>query len=130
MSSSTRPPRAPRRFSYDEALATFPLVRDLTADAVARAAECERRLSAPEGEASGLPESSAPVADVAALEEARRSVVEDWVEEISSLGCVAKGLWLVDWDCGDGYYCWRYPEQALAHFHGYDEGFAGRVPVQ
>ena len=36
---------------------------------------------------------------------------------------------LVDWDAGDGYFCWRYPEPALAHFHGYEEGFAGRVPI-
>ena len=43
--------------------------------------------------------------------------------------CVVKGLWLVDWDCGDGYYCWRYPEASIAHFHGYDDGFNGRMPI-
>jgi hypothetical protein len=127
MSSSGRKSRSPRRFSYDEALATFPLVRELTADAVARAAELERQLSYPEGESIEVAEGSLRAAE---LEEARRLVVEGWAEEIASLGCVTKGPWLVDWDCGDGYYCWRYPELALAHFHGYDEGYAGRVPVQ
>jgi hypothetical protein len=39
-------------------------------------------------------------------------------------------VWLVDWDSGAGYYCWRYPEESLGHFHGYQEGFAGRVPIQ
>ena len=36
---------------------------------------------------------------------------------------------LVDWDSGDGYYCWRFPEAAIAFFHTYDEGFAGRIPI-
>ncbi len=26
-----------------------------------------------------------------------------WVAEITSLGCLVKGLWLVDWDSGDGF---------------------------
>ena len=29
-----------------------------------------------------------------------------------------------------GYYCWRWPETRLDYFHGYDEGFAGRVRIQ
>ena len=41
-----------------------------------------------------------------------------------------KGLWLVDFDNGNGYYCWRWPEPELAYFHGYDEGFDGRVRIQ
>ena len=55
--------------------------------------------------------------------------VARWAEELGSLGLEVKGAWLVDWDSGDGYFCWRYPEPALAHFHGYEDGFAGRVPV-
>jgi hypothetical protein len=38
-------------------------------------------------------------------------------------------LWLVDWDSGDGYYCWRFPEQAIGFFHTYEEGFGGRLPI-
>ena len=41
-----------------------------------------------------------------------------------------KGLWLVDFDSGAGYYCWKYPEPSLDYFHGYEEGFAGRLPLQ
>jgi hypothetical protein len=123
-------PRSLRRFSYDEALASFPLVRDLTADAVTRATEIERRLSRHASDAGDAAEVAEVALETAELEDARRQVVARWAAEIASLGCVAKGPWLVDWDCGDGYYCWRYPEQALGHFHGYEEGFAGRVPVQ
>jgi hypothetical protein len=42
------------------------------------------------------------------------------------MGCEVKGLWLVDFDNGEGYYCWQYPESNLEYFHGYTEGFAGR----
>jgi hypothetical protein len=36
----------------------------------------------------------------------------------------------VDFDNGDGYYCWSYPESAITHYHGYDEGFSGRMSIQ
>jgi len=39
-------------------------------------------------------------------------------------------LWLVDFDNGEGYYCWSYPEPAITHYHGYDDGFAGRISIQ
>jgi hypothetical protein len=35
-----------------------------------------------------------------------------------------------DFDNGQGYYCWRWPEESLEHYHGYDEGFAGRIRIQ
>jgi hypothetical protein len=40
-----------------------------------------------------------------------------------------KGLWLVDFDSGDGYWCWAYPEADLGHWHSYEGGFGARVPV-
>jgi len=111
--------RQGRVFTYEEALSLFPVVRDRTSAAVR---ELEALVSqASRGEDEGT-ESSA-------LESAYREVVERWAAEIESLGCHVKGLWLVDWDSGDGYFCWKHPEPALAHFHGYEEGFAGRVPI-
>ena len=56
-------------------------------------------------------------------------VVGEWAARILALGIEVKGLWLIDFDSGGGYYCWRYPEQALEYFHGYDEGFTGRVKL-
>ncbi len=47
-----------------------------------------------------------------------------------ALGLEAKGLWLVDFDNGDGYYCWSYPEPAITHYHGYGDGFGGRISIQ
>lgn len=57
------------------------------------------------------------------------TLVEQWQEKIIQLGCEPKGLWLVDFNNGEGYYCWRHPETELGFFHGYEEGFAGRTPI-
>jgi hypothetical protein len=109
-----------RIFSYDEALATFPLVRDLTAAAVRQVESLGVRLGGGEEE---------EVSRRGELEEARERIVQAWAREIAALGCEPKGLWLVDWDSGDGYYCWCHPEQSLGFFHTYDDGFAGRLPI-
>ena len=42
---------------------------------------------------------------------------------------VAPSSWLVDFDNGEGYYCWKYPEDTVGHFHGYEDGFAGRISI-
>jgi hypothetical protein len=56
-------------------------------------------------------------------------VVIEWAEAIMALGIEVKGLWLIDFDSGAGYYCWKYPEPALEHFHSYEEGFGRRVKL-
>lgn len=108
-----------RTFTYEEALETFPAVRDLTSAA-------QRRVQALVQRVQSHDELEARRDELAA--EAER-IVEAWALEVTALGCEVKGLWLVDWDSGDGYYCWKYPEHTVAHFHGYDEGFAGRMPI-
>ncbi len=108
-----------RLFSYEEAVNTFPAVRDLTYAAVRQV----------EALLNGLHSRDEMEARKEEIESAYERIVAAWSLEITDLGCEVKGLWLVDWDSGDGYYCWRYPEEILGHFHGYDEGFAGRMPV-
>ena len=73
----------------------------------------------------GLPE-----ALVNAVEGELSLVVSRWLRAMEALGVDVKGAWLVDFDCGSGYYCWRWPEAEIAWFHGYDEGFAGRARIQ
>jgi hypothetical protein len=97
---------AKRTFTYEEAAALLPDVQRLTDDAARRVEE--------------LDESAV---------EAYESVVMEWVRSILDLGIEVKGLWLVDFDNGSGYYCWKYPEPALEYFHGYEEGFGGRVKL-
>jgi len=57
------------------------------------------------------------------------SVVAGWADQMRALRLEVKGLWLVDFYNGDGYYCWRCPENSILYFHGYDEGFGGRVKI-
>lgn len=53
-----------------------------------------------------------------------------WVERIHRLGALAKGLWLVDFDTGDGYLCWAYPEERIEYFHSYESGFKSRRRIK
>ncbi len=113
--------RSPNRrtFSYEDALNTFPQVRDLTNAAI-------RQIEAMLNRVQSRDEMEARKEE---LQYAYERIVQVWVEEVSSVGCEVKGLWLVDWDCGDGYYCWRFPEHSISHYHGYEEGFEARVPI-
>lgn len=112
--------RANRRlFSYEEAVLTFPAVRDLTYAAVRQV----------EALLNGVHSRDEMEARKAELQGSYDRIIQAWSQEILSLGCEVKGLWLVDWDSGDGYYCWRYPEEILGHFHGYEDGFSGRMPI-
>jgi len=95
-----------KTFTYEEASKLLPEVQRLTSEAVA---ECE-----------DLSESEAAEA---------QAILTQWAQSILALGVEVKGLWLVDFDCGVGYYCWHYPEPSLQFFHGYEEGFGGRVPM-
>jgi hypothetical protein len=60
----------------------------------------------------------------------QQRVVQRWAESVMGLGIDVKGVWLVDFDCGSGYYCWQHPEESLQYFHGYEDGFRGRVKLQ
>ncbi len=107
-------------FSLDEARALLPRVKLMTADAVRRAETLSAQLH---GIAEDDPEHER-------LSAALRDVVNGWADELQTLGAVPKGLWLVDFDNGVGYYCWCYPEPGIRHYHGYTDGFAGRVTIQ
>jgi hypothetical protein len=61
------------------------------------------------------------------LEKIIHAEYHHWEEKVSRLGGVAKGMWLVDFDSGEGYYCWQFPETEIDHFHGYEDGFLGRA---
>lgn len=106
-------------FTLSEARDLLPLVRRITAEAVARAEILAARYDA-------LPEDHEARPRV---EDELNQVVGRWGEKINRLGAEAKGLWLVDFDNGEGYYCWRYPEDSIGYFHGYEDGFKGRVPI-
>lgn len=88
-------------FSYDEAISLFPHVRDLTLSAVKQIEALVNTLESRDELETRRDE----------LEEARERIFRLWAAEVQSLGAEVKGLWLVDWDSGDGYYCWRFPRK-------------------
>ena len=55
--------------------------------------------------------------------------VRQWQLKIEKLGAVAKGLWLIDFDNGEGYFCWKFPERKIMYQHGYHDGFSGRKNI-
>jgi len=110
---------ADRTFTYEEALEMFPLVRELTTTAIAQIEAIVNRVQSRDEMERRKDE----------IQSAIDSIVQAWSDELQSMGCETKGMWLVDWDSGAGYYCWKYPEETIGHFHEYEDGFAGRVPV-
>ncbi len=114
-----------RIFSLTDARHLLPKVKALTADAVQDAEELSAELEALGADA----ENQAPDEERERLNAELNQVVSRWAGRIQELGLEAKGLWLVDFDNGHGYYCWKHPEEGLLHFHGYDEGFAGRMKI-
>lgn len=52
--------------------------------------------------------------------------IQKWQNKMERLGGKPKGLWLADFDNGDGYFCWKFPETEIKFCHGYQDGFTGR----
>lgn len=110
-----------RIFNLEEAQALMPQVRALTAPVYQLAESLAEEIS--QADEAG---------DSARAEQARERLqilVENWAEAVRELGADVKGLWLVDFDSGDGYWCWAHPEAELSHWHSYEAGFSGRRPV-
>lgn len=104
-----------RIFTYEEAAALLPEVEGITSAAVAEVEELVRTVTTEE--------------EAEKVGDRYQAIVSRWAEAMAERGIEVKGLWLIDFDNGSGYYCWRYPEASLQYFHGYEEGFAGRVKL-
>lgn len=116
----TSTPTERRIFSLDEARELLPTVQHLTAEAVREAEQLAARL---QGMAEDHPDHDQLAGDL-------NDIVMAWAQHLRELGVEVKGLWLADFDNGEGYYCWAYPEPSLSHYHGYEDGFAGRMTIQ
>ncbi|MFM1773854.1 MAG: hypothetical protein RL124_626 [Acidobacteriota bacterium] len=64
------------------------------------------------------------------LKERLKTLVESWTEGVQHLGGEVKGLWLVDFDAGHGYWCWSWPESELSFWHTHEGGFRSRKPLK
>lgn len=109
----------PRVFTLAEAQSLLPLIRTITDQSAEELAPIKERLNNMLATDPRTP----------AVQREYEEVIKRWVSKLERLGVVVKGLWLVDFDTGDGYLCWKYPELSIAHYHGYNEGYAGRRPL-
>ncbi len=109
---------AKRVFTFDEARRALPALRARTEQALKAIAEME----VAEGEEADAARER--------MERGAAEILGAWARDVAAMGLEVKGPWLVDFDSGAGYYCWKWPEESLDFFHGYEEGFAGRVRIQ
>jgi len=129
-----------RYFTREEANSLLPGVRALAERMVghrAALAEAQQRLGhfleRIAGNGGGLP--PAELAEAHAAVEREAAGVARCVEGIQELGGLVKdvGEGLVDFlakrEGQDVLLCWKLGEDEIAHWHGLEEGFAGRKPV-
>ncbi len=112
-------PESPRYFTLAEANQTLPLVKQITRDSYEELEVIKKKLR------NFVPSDPR----VVVIERQYEEIVKKWISKLERLGLIVKGLWLVDFDTGDGYLCWKYPELEVSHYHSYTGGFAGRRPV-
>lgn len=111
-----------RIFTLEEARALMPKVQSMTRPVYSLASSLAEELQEAEQHEDE--------ARAEATRDRLHQLVESWAGAVRDLGPEVKGLWLVDFDSGDGYYCWAYPEEELSHWHSYEGGFGSRVPLE
>ena len=107
-------------FSLTEAQELLPVVLRITSQYSEQVAALMARLEALSGRREDL---------VSALEQQINSLITEWQNKILKLGGQPKGLWLADFDAGEGYFCWKFPERWVGFWRSYQDGFSKRCPV-
>ena len=109
-----------RSFSLDEAQNLLPLVYRLTEEAAKKSKYFMGCIEA-------LPDKKS--ARALELQAQVNELIDKWQNKIERLGARPKGLWLADFDNGNGYFCWKFPEVKILYKHGYQDGFTGRILI-
>ena len=113
-------PADSKLYVLSEASELLPVVRKITESAYERLSELDERL------------------ELMLLCDPRRTgivdeyekIIRKWIASITRLGAIPNGLWWVDFDTGEGYLCWRFPELKIGYFRDYDCEFDDRIPVK
>lgn len=108
-------------FTLQEARQLLPLIYRMTEESCRNVKILLNRIEA-------FPDKSHP--SVAPIEEKINIIIDRWQEKVAKLGVQPKGLWMTDFDNGEGYYCWKFPDNEINHWHGYQDGFSGRILVE
>lgn len=106
-------------FNLAEAREMLPLISAVTADHREELAPIQDRLNRM---LSNDPRRST-------IEREFEAVVSRWKLKVEQLGPKVQSLWVVEFDVGEGYLCWRYPEQRINFFREYGVPYAERVRV-
>lgn len=107
-------------FSLEEAQRILPVVRRITTEFSAKVELLIARL-----ETLQLNQTET----ICALEKQVNELIQIWNDKIRKLGAEPRGLWVVDFDNGQGYYCWKNPEVDILYWHSYEDGYTGRQPL-
>lgn len=100
-----------RTFTQEDAESILPVVRRITERAAADASEINEQIRfVPDGE---------PLHN--RLQMQLNSIIRHWAIKISKLGATPRGVWLVDFDAGDGWFSWRHGDETLSFFHPYGD---------
>lgn len=106
-------------FTLDEARRQLPLVRELTQCCRDEVEELKLLMEAETDERRRE-----------AIEQRADERLQEWGRAILEIGAEPKGLWLVDFDSGDGFYfCWQLGEDQIEFIHEYEAGFTGRRKI-
>ena len=132
---------ANRTFTLKEALDLLPVLEAL----LRRASANKRRVAEIDAEFQqvnqrimmhgGLAVDIVPLAHLRAERDKLSQSITDSLAEITAMGVQVKDLdiGLLDFPCVvEGrmvLLCWKLGEETITHWHGVDEGFAGRTPI-
>ncbi len=109
-----------KSFSLDQAQELLPLIYGITEESSKNTKYLMACIEA-------LPDKKS--ARALELQEQINTIIDRWQNKIERLGAKPKGLWLADFDNGNGYYCWKFPEVKILFKHGYQDGFTGRILI-
>jgi hypothetical protein len=108
-------------FTIQEAQQVLPIIFKLTKKYSEEVTALMERLSSLDSEKNGLEDK---------IEAQVNQLIQTWQNKMSKLGALPKGLWLLDFDSGDGYFCWKFPERQIHFWHHYQDGFSKRLSVE
>lgn len=108
------------KFSLEEARRILPVVRRITSEFSAKVELLIARL-----ETLQLNQTDT----ICTLEKQVNELIQIWNDKIRKLGADPRGLWVVDFECVEGYYCWKYPESDILYWHAHEDGYTGRKPI-
>ena len=107
-------------FDLAESQRLLPLVQNITHKHQAELAPIQLRLN--------KMLSNDPRRNVIELE--YEQVVNRWRSKIEKLGASVFGLWVVEFDVGEGLLSWRHPELNISYFRATTNDFASRVKLK